>query len=1691
MKIKGVFLAVILGAVLCISGNIFAYSGGNGSAGNPYKITNVANFQQLSATPTDWNKFFILTANINLTGLTFTQAPIAPGQGTPFTGVFDGNGHTIFNLSIGGYPHSYVGLFGYIGTGGQVRNMGLENVSVDGSDYVGELVGKNGGTLTSCYATGSVIGDFNIGGLVGYNEYGSITDCYATGTVGGYDSVGGLVGWNNDSLTSCFWDIQTSGQTVGVGFGTSTGVTGKTTVQMKTLSTFTSAGWDFVDTWRMPNGSYPRLILHGAFPATNNWDGTVTVTWPEKGRVQLIRQESGNPSNWIGWSRTGTTYKDTYQPSEFKKKYIYIVKDLSGTELGRSGEVMPDIVVVLVRGYSPSEPVDNNYWISKSSEQSKGLEADVRQWFIDKGVTCWLPPQGFLDGQGLSGWKTIEENSKELKTFIDSQNTSDYTNAKINLIGHSMGGLISRRYVQDYGGVNNVICVQTPHTGSPLAGLKDYWDLAKTTVNILNVRHVIFNNANSNLKSNFTTEFNKTYSSLNNAKLYLIYSNNYTSVLNDIGLKSANWAIRGFSEYTQFDEQKSDGAVPYVSGYGMIYKKVGYGNPNYGTYVELWQPDYQVGLSSVRDNYENGYDHLSGYRHKDTLNKIMEWLGYPQAIQMMSIAGKSQTSSGGESETETPIYFIAGFSGEFENSQPVSKTVTISNTQKAYFRVISSDPNCSFTLRKPDSSIIDPVVAGSDPNITYYSEDGVMAYEIQEPMPGLWTMNLTTTVTAPNCVQYGLTAFEDQKILFSADSGSEWINTGQSVLLKAALSDNAGAITGATVSGVVSLPNTTTQNIILYDDGTNGDPNANDGTYSYLFSSTSLEGRYNVDVNATGIISGSNFERTATTSFTVSISNVVVNGATTDQGIDTNGNGKFDLLRFTVPVNVLAAKEYRLTASLTDSQGELISLINSGLMPLSVDANSITVEVDAKTIVKHNVNGPYALKNIQISDGNTGLVIASAIDHNTAAYQIAQFEPLDSDGDGLSDVMELSIGTDPNKVDTDEDGATDYQEISVDGNSTSYNPLTDSNPLVQDTDGDDMPDGYEISYGLNPLIDDTTEDLDGDGLTNIQEYNLHTRPDKIDTDDDGRNDRWEIENSTNPLVYENYTRIAGDINLDAAVDIYDLGIMASQWLSMPGVPSADIAPPPYGEGIVNLFDFAVLAENWSPCLGQNLGIGLTAHWLLDENTGSSATDTVAGRIAMLINNLSWGFAWADEDWVHLSNQTQTITIPTSVLQPQVGTIAVWVAPDSLSGIQFILGHVFNNSNRINLYSVAGKLALGLGTNAALQTNIADLNVGQRVHIALTWNGTSYAVYVNAVQKAADTFEGLTALNTTMDIGNYGDPANRTLGFAGIIEDIRTYNRALQATEIQNLYYTKDVRQRKSAVFAVQGYSPVTTTLPAGAKFESGIFSWQPWYDQTGDYQIRFTAAGQPDRIMTVSVHDIPLADWYRQFLVYMGKLPLGQTFIVQPTNGKINIDIMNSSGSRLEASEMNAVNLFDSGGMAFLSAQTIEANQYVIWGIGDDEIAIPAGSVITEAVLTITNVAPQNTPLYIHLLDNTEKGLQIGTDDGTGDSFISYGVLLSGTYENGNYVCRFSQNDLLSPIRTIFPSPTSVTLADASTVQLSSAFLELMDYVGNGRGFGIGIDNGNNTSYSIDTLKLELTIRSYTTQTSQTLVFTY
>jgi filamentous hemagglutinin family protein len=174
------------------------------------------------------------------------------------TGTFEQVGGLVGDLN-GSVTDSYASgnVNGNNQTGGLVGNSdGTITAShasgnVNGSFRTGGLVGRSDGTISQSYATGSVSSATFTGGLVG-QSWGAINQSYASGRVSGSDFIGALVGgYFGPPITNSYWNTETSGQSIAVGGGSSTGITGLTTAQMFDAANF--SGFDFAGTWANAN----------------------------------------------------------------------------------------------------------------------------------------------------------------------------------------------------------------------------------------------------------------------------------------------------------------------------------------------------------------------------------------------------------------------------------------------------------------------------------------------------------------------------------------------------------------------------------------------------------------------------------------------------------------------------------------------------------------------------------------------------------------------------------------------------------------------------------------------------------------------------------------------------------------------------------------------------------------------------------------------------------------------------------------------------------------------------------------------------------------------------------------------------------------------------------------------------------------------------------------------------------------------------------------------------------------------------------------------------------------------------------------------------------------------------------------------------------------------------------------------
>lgn len=260
--------------------HVSAFAGGDGSTDTPYQI---ADCQQLQDMNGDLAAHYELTGNVDCGETTNWNegAGFLPvgDWGSEFSGTLNGNGYSISNLFINRPTSDRQALIGYTTNGAVIQNLGMENVQITAQRYAGGIVGVLNGAdsvIRNSFVTGSitlVFGDVGgsgqfAGGIVSGLDFGShIYNSYSAADVLTFYhdawGEGGLAGYayNGSSVSNSFWDTETT-STVLLSEG---GGTGKTNTQMKTLSTYVDAGWNFSSVWGINAGDMPYLrnSLHG------------------------------------------------------------------------------------------------------------------------------------------------------------------------------------------------------------------------------------------------------------------------------------------------------------------------------------------------------------------------------------------------------------------------------------------------------------------------------------------------------------------------------------------------------------------------------------------------------------------------------------------------------------------------------------------------------------------------------------------------------------------------------------------------------------------------------------------------------------------------------------------------------------------------------------------------------------------------------------------------------------------------------------------------------------------------------------------------------------------------------------------------------------------------------------------------------------------------------------------------------------------------------------------------------------------------------------------------------------------------------------------------------------------------------------------------------------------------------------
>ncbi len=493
------------------------YSGGTGEPNDPFLISTPDDLNSIGLNSSDWDKNFLMINDIDLSGYSGNQFnTIGIYDTAPFSGVFDGNEHTITGFSYEDPSGDNVGLFSYIsGDSACIKNLGLLGPDVHGNEAVGALVGYagnsaiyncyvSGGTVQGetqvgvligfnytsevvcCYSTGSASADtYSVGGLIGVCSGGDVSHCYSTATVEGLSWVGGLVGEaksaftcdncyaagnvfaaasgsggglldgglvNEPSVYNCFWDYQTTGQNDSYAGGTKL-----STAQMHDANNFKAQDWDFVGPSDGPSDLW-------AMPAT---PGYPILWWQLETLPELPVFSGGNgqTDNPYIISSSSQLRSIGYNP-RLMEAHFSLSSDvnLAGEPFYTIGRLLPDMRYFSYRGVfeGNNNTVSNLSCPSDKKSQIGMFGSVLGQTAGIKNLTLTnidINAPSYNGVAGLAGkiWYASIENCRIENAHIVGKNGIAGLVAS-NYIGHVYDCHVSNLYISGISPVAGLVC---------------------------------------------------------------------------------------------------------------------------------------------------------------------------------------------------------------------------------------------------------------------------------------------------------------------------------------------------------------------------------------------------------------------------------------------------------------------------------------------------------------------------------------------------------------------------------------------------------------------------------------------------------------------------------------------------------------------------------------------------------------------------------------------------------------------------------------------------------------------------------------------------------------------------------------------------------------------------------------------------------------------------------------------------------------------------------------------------------------------------------------------------------------------------------------------------------------------------------------------------------------------------------
>jgi Tol biopolymer transport system component len=555
---------------------------------------------------------------------------------------------------------------------------------------------------------------------------------------------------------------------------------------------------------------------------------------------------------------------------------------------------------------------------------------------------------------------SVSWNAPRLNEYLESIGSAPAMQGAdgFDLVGYSMGGLIARRWEQEYDkGVDgdrtkynvlgkrlaNIVTINTPHLGSPIADAL-WWVLGLDSV--------------ADLRSSACERFNHDNPGLPGTQ----YSN--------VGSDVRTWRP-GFGKHHDFvvklDSQLYDGWVG------------------------------QHGIAAYEAT-------INGYAHMDIPFMWTGVLNTPDSAFAVRSILLDQVGALVPTAAEAPAE-------EEEHRDALSERVTLGpvelltrnvpiaeDASEAAFGARWGEGSAEVSLIEPGGQVIDPVVAAADPNIDYEEAGGVLAsYLVRDPVPGVWTLHVLGGGDIPG---QGTTC--DLGVTDDAEADPYVISPvllhpGQSGRVRVELNSAVGRMSGGAVTATLYRPDGASWPMPFYDDGMHQDFMAFDGAYASDLIVADVPGAFVVRGQVTGSLAGfGTAARVFTAAFDSSPETARIVGLDAIRPVDDpdDADEYYDLLNVDVNLQINQPGSYTLSAELKDSSNGLIDAVSEVFDADEAGDVTKTLSFRGAIIGEHDKDGPYKVVSVRLTDETEIPVLTDYVEQfaTTEAYSKLQFE---------------------------------------------------------------------------------------------------------------------------------------------------------------------------------------------------------------------------------------------------------------------------------------------------------------------------------------------------------------------------------------------------------------------------------------------------------------------------------------------------------------------------------------------------------------------------------------------------------------------------------------------------------------------------------------------------------------------------